>query len=58
LTDDTEKCTTCGQDVQYIQHMKVQHKVDENVAAALRALQRRIQRLEDHVGGTGAQVMV
>jgi hypothetical protein len=29
--------------------MKVQHEVDENVAAALRALQRRIQRLEEKV---------
>ena len=49
LTVDREKCTTCGQDVEYIQHMKVQHKVDENVAAALRALQRRIQQLEEKV---------
>jgi hypothetical protein len=49
LTADTEKCTICGQDVEYIQQMKVQHEVDENVAAALRALQRRIQRLEEKV---------
>jgi len=49
LTTDTEKCTICGQDVDYIQHMRVQHQVDEDVAAALRALQRRIQQLEEKV---------
>ena len=31
LTTDTEKCTICGQDVDYIQHMRVQHQVDEDV---------------------------
>ena len=35
--------------VDYIQHMRVQHQVDEDVAAALRALQRRIQQLEEKV---------
>jgi hypothetical protein len=49
LTIDTEKCTICGQDVDYIQHIRVQHQVDENVAAALRALQRRVQQLEEKV---------
>ena len=49
LTIDTEKCTICGQDVDYVQHMRVQHQVDEDVAAALRALQRRIQQLEEKV---------
>ena len=37
------------QDVDYIQHIRVQHQVDEDVAAALRALQRRIQQLEEKV---------
>ena len=49
LTTDTEKCTICGQDVDYIQHTRVKHQVDEDVAAALRALQRRIQQLEEKV---------
>lgn len=43
LTADTEKCTICGQDVEYIRHLRVQHGIGEDIATALKALQRRIQ---------------
>lgn len=49
LNSHTEKCTICGQDVEYLEHMRVQHQIDEPFSTALRNLQRRIQDLEKEV---------
>jgi transcription initiation factor IIE alpha subunit len=49
LNSHTEKCTICGQDVEYLEHMRVQHQINEPFSIALRNLQRRIQDLEKEV---------
>lgn len=49
MNSRTEKCTVCGQDVKYLEHMRVQHQIDEPFSTALRNLQRRIQDLEKEV---------
>jgi wobble nucleotide-excising tRNase len=53
LKNHTE-CTICGQDVEYLEHMRVQHQIDEPFSTALRNLQRRIQNLEKEVAARHA----
>ncbi|MGH9911534.1 MAG: hypothetical protein ACRD4W_03740 [Nitrososphaeraceae archaeon] len=49
MNSHTEKCTICGQDAEYLEHMRVQHQINEPFSIALRNLQRRIQDLEKEV---------
>ena len=49
MTNRTEKCTIYGQDVECLEHMRVQHQIDEPFSTALRNLQLRIQDLEEEV---------
>jgi hypothetical protein len=49
LKNHTERCTICGEDVEYLEHMRVQHQIDEPFSTALRNLQRRIQEIEREV---------
>ena len=50
MSNQGERCTVCGQEgVEYLEHMKIQHHIDQPFSTALRNLQHRIHDLEQEV---------